>query len=502
MAATIVINDSVNPPAAGSKDLDVSFLTKTFTLSNQNNTGVLAWRWTLVDRPIGSAAALSASTTATTTFVPDVAGSYLLRLQTYTDAGATVLDDADEQVVGVRFAAPYNWLIPAAGETSQQNASRGWAQSREQAIRAVHAFMATPATVPVLTGNVAWVDKVNGNDGTAVLGRLDKPYLTIQAAITASSAGDTVVILPGTYNEVLACKAGVSVIGTDERQCIVSRAHNLSEIVVTMADNMVFENIRLDLAPTGGTTSAFDFPGTTCATSSVKRCVVNGTAGTVAGVIVSGTGVAGVAHLTVDSLYVLGSGAALGYSQSGAGVSRVRDMHASASTAGLSITTGQVHSYGCYWAGGGVVVGVGTSLFADAATCFTALASSGSVNPIDNSAPLSVQGNAKVIGQVYTPIVTIANPAGTINTDCDLSNVFKTTLNNGANALADPTNIQDGASYAWHIINVAGATLSYGAKFKWAGGTALTVSGGTAIDYITAIAEGGNLYATWNKAFA
>lgn len=52
---------------------------------------------------------------------------------------------------------------------------------------------------PVLTGNVLYVDDVNGNDGTAVSGDLNKPYLTLLAAQTAASIGDTIVVYPGTY---------------------------------------------------------------------------------------------------------------------------------------------------------------------------------------------------------------------------------------------------------------------------------------------------------------
>ena len=54
-------------------------------------------------------------------------------------------------------------------------------------------------SAPVLTGNVLYVDDVNGNDGTAVSGDLNKPYLTLLAAQTAASIGDTIVVYPGTY---------------------------------------------------------------------------------------------------------------------------------------------------------------------------------------------------------------------------------------------------------------------------------------------------------------
>lgn len=52
----------------------------------------------------------------------------------------------------------------------------------------------------VLTGNTAYVDAVNGNDGTAVLGSFNKPYLTLGAAVTAATSGYTIVVRPGTYS--------------------------------------------------------------------------------------------------------------------------------------------------------------------------------------------------------------------------------------------------------------------------------------------------------------
>lgn len=151
MTAQIVIDDSVNPAAAGSTDNPNSFLGNTHTLSNFNNSGVLGWRWTLVSKPQGSSATLSSTTAATTTLVPDIAGSYLIRLETFADVARTVADDLDEQVVGVRFLPPFDWLVPAPGETAQQGAY-GWAEAREEAIRDVHAFMNSGA--PSIQGAV------------------------------------------------------------------------------------------------------------------------------------------------------------------------------------------------------------------------------------------------------------------------------------------------------------------------------------------------------------
>ena len=51
----------------------------------------------------------------------------------------------------------------------------------------------------VLTGNLLYVDAVNGNDGTGALGDFTKPYLTLAAAKTAATKGYTIVVRPGTY---------------------------------------------------------------------------------------------------------------------------------------------------------------------------------------------------------------------------------------------------------------------------------------------------------------
>jgi len=149
MSADIVIDDG-SVLTNGSVDRDSTFTGTTFTLSNFDNSGVLAHRWTLVDKPIGSSASLTTPALATTQVSPDVPGGYLVRLDTYLDAGATDLDDSDVEEVGLRFAAPLDWLVPAAGETLQQDSARGWATAREEAIRDVRAnILPPPVGAPV-----------------------------------------------------------------------------------------------------------------------------------------------------------------------------------------------------------------------------------------------------------------------------------------------------------------------------------------------------------------
>ena len=61
--------------------------------------------------------------------------------------------------------------------------------------------------------NTAFVDGVNGNDGTGAVGRQDLPYATIGAALTAASSGQAVVVQPGIYAESgLTVAAGVRLV--------------------------------------------------------------------------------------------------------------------------------------------------------------------------------------------------------------------------------------------------------------------------------------------------
>jgi hypothetical protein len=73
----------------------------------------------------------------------------------------------------------------------------------------------------VPTGNLLWVDQVNGNDSLAVRGQKAVPFKTLTAAKTAAKpavfedgelteAGDTIVVLPGVYYDQNLAKAGVN----------------------------------------------------------------------------------------------------------------------------------------------------------------------------------------------------------------------------------------------------------------------------------------------------
>ncbi len=62
----------------------------------------------------------------------------------------------------------------------------------------------------VPTGNLLWVDQINGVDALATRGRLTIPFKTLTAAKNAAKSGDTIMVLPGTYDESDLLKNGVN----------------------------------------------------------------------------------------------------------------------------------------------------------------------------------------------------------------------------------------------------------------------------------------------------
>lgn len=104
------------------------------------------------------------------------------------------------------------------------------------------------------------------------------------------------------------------------------------------------------------------------------------------------------------------------------------------------------------------------------------------------------------VAQEYTATqnfnATTLTDAATINWDASANQVCKVTLA-GNRTMAAPTNLKDGATYILRIIQDATGTrtITWNTVFKWAGGTAPTLStGGGAIDIITFVSDGTNLY--------
>lgn len=138
MTASILLNGSATALAV---------LTGTpVALTNQSNVGVQGWTWTLVDRPDGSAATITDPTLAVASITPDVTGTYLIQLQTWTDVAKTILDDQDRAATYILYTVAPLWRIPAVYETDEVGTDvDGWADGTigvNQIIKDIHAFIA------------------------------------------------------------------------------------------------------------------------------------------------------------------------------------------------------------------------------------------------------------------------------------------------------------------------------------------------------------------------
>lgn len=133
------------------------------TFANFDNTGVLGWKWTLKDKPAGSTAVLSAQYTSTVTLTPDLAGSYVVELETYTDAARTLLDDFDRELVRCRYTAGYDWSLPGAGEAVQFSASLGWKVEVNRILTDIHDFALVPTALKIAAYSAGFGDLVRVN---------------------------------------------------------------------------------------------------------------------------------------------------------------------------------------------------------------------------------------------------------------------------------------------------------------------------------------------------
>ena len=149
---------------------------------------------------------------------------------------------------------------------------------------------ATPASI-VATGNTLWVDSIFGNNGTAVSNRQDLPYLTIAAALAASTAGDVVRLRPGNYTEQnLTMPNRVSLVGENWSSTFVGDIAGTANILIMGTDCSV-SGITL-VVPSGAFAGLLHSAGT----------------GSVTGINIQGDGAAGAGW----GIYKNGTGKLIG----------------------------------------------------------------------------------------------------------------------------------------------------------------------------------------------
>ena len=100
-----------------------------------------------------------------------------------------------------------------------------------------------------------------------------------------------------------------------------------------------------------------------------------------------------------------------------------------------------------------------------------------------------------VNGTGYSPNITLTD-AATVAWNTTLGQVATFTFVSSNRTMGAPTNLKDGAFYALAVIQNAGSnTLTWNSVFKWAAGSAPTLStAASAKDYFVFRSDGTNLY--------
>jgi len=158
-------------------------------LNNDGNGGEVSYAWVILDQPPGPADALSATNIANPTLQPRKQGTYLLQL---TVNGSLV----DEAIVGIRQVKT-NQRVPAAGETIQDSATRGWANASGSFQQLVDSgYGANYGLVTAVSGGVFSRGQVLKQTGEAVImsGLPGQETLPQWAAANITNASDLYLV--------------------------------------------------------------------------------------------------------------------------------------------------------------------------------------------------------------------------------------------------------------------------------------------------------------------
>jgi hypothetical protein len=125
-------------------------------------------------------------------------------------------------------------------------------------------------------GRTLLVDDLNGNDTVATPNGL--PYETVNAAVTASAANDSIWIMPGTYNLTapITIKDNTAIRGQNTQTCKLQMVNPAEDTtMITMGENSRLEDISISLTNTEHSTlTALHWPGSTCVTAKLRTAVV------------------------------------------------------------------------------------------------------------------------------------------------------------------------------------------------------------------------------------
>jgi hypothetical protein len=174
---------------------------------------------------------------------------------------------------------------------------------------------ATGSTGPQTFGGLLRVDAIYGNDTLAATNKYAFPFRTVSGALSSVASGDTISVLPGTYNLSggITLPTGIALRGASVQATTIQMLSVATDTtLLTMGESTRVEDLTLKLTSSvsGVNLTGINFPGTTSVTGKLRTCVltvdnstVSGTStSNVYGVVSSGTGTLGSGSFSFNSL--------------------------------------------------------------------------------------------------------------------------------------------------------------------------------------------------------
>lgn len=185
VTASIIINQTGKPagnPGVSREDLSLGL---TVTLSNEDDFGVTSWNWEIISRPPGSSATLLTPTGSTSSFSPDVIGSYLISLV----VSDGVSEASDRRIAAIQ-TSHLKIRIPALVETNDFSAVQGWADAMHNAFMKLDSYATASLRIDGENSPTQNIDfnnkKITGlQDPSSVQDAATKNYVDNNSAIHA-----------------------------------------------------------------------------------------------------------------------------------------------------------------------------------------------------------------------------------------------------------------------------------------------------------------------------
>jgi YrbI family 3-deoxy-D-manno-octulosonate 8-phosphate phosphatase len=185
---------TINAVAGSNDDLQLGTLV---TLSNNGLGDETTYLWSILSQPEGPADVLSSTTILSPTFTPTKEGSYLIRL--IVNLGQP--NEQTDQVIAAVRELETRERIPAAGETTENNASTGWANTavdnvlqRVTRLEDSGYFIGVTGAAGMVAGNVVWIDDTT-TIATGLPGQRTVPVVDLAPANVLTAIQNDVAIL-------------------------------------------------------------------------------------------------------------------------------------------------------------------------------------------------------------------------------------------------------------------------------------------------------------------